>query len=115
MGGASISEWAPMIAAIAAYVFGVATGWLLWYGARNGKSDASGARANGEPVSIGSDGPRLEAIQREIESARGLLDEDEEAARLVGDELNALDAAIKRTNGRLKVILRAIKRFATDR
>lgn len=133
------APWAP---AAAAYIFGIATGWLIWSG-RRAKDAAQAdetaetaaqlasekpepekrepiiAKAKGEEIKNGGDPcpavMKLGAVESEIRSARELLDESEEEAKAFSQDLSTLDSAIKRANGRLKLILRAVRRAASDR
>jgi hypothetical protein len=132
--GIVAAPWAP---AAAAYVFGIITGWLIWSG-RRAKDAATAdsealpagnapkeprapiiAKAEGEEIKNGGDPcpavMKLGAVESEIRSARELLDESEEEARAFSQELSTLDSAIRRANGRLKLILRAVRRATSDR
>lgn len=133
------APWAP---AAAAYIFGIATGWLIWSGrrAKDGaladgavEAETAGqassdkpekrepiiAKAKGEEIKNGGDPcpavMKLGAVESEIRSARELLHESEEEAKAFSQDLSMLDSAIKRANGRLKLILRAVRRAASDR
>lgn len=102
---------APWAVFIGAFVFGLATGWLIWGGAR---AAAFARRGPEDGLAGGPDGKvpeaAIAAIEREIRAARALIDEaDAQSADTVG-ELDALDASIKRANGRLKLLVRAVKK-----
>lgn len=130
------APWAP---AAAAYIFGIATGWLIWSGQRaNGAASAENpaavetadladapkrepiiSKAEGDEIKNGGDpcpaAMKIGAVESEIRSARELLNETEEEARAFSQDLSTLDSAIKRANGRLKLILRAVRRATSDR
>lgn len=132
--GLAIAPWAPVIAA---YVFGIATGWLIWGGARSAprreggettvatapepdrRDDASDLKAKVSTGTTDADpcpAPmKLGALESEIRSARELLSQGDEEADAFSEELSTLDAGIKRANGRLKLVLRAVKRAAIER
>lgn len=54
--------------------------------------------------------PKLAAIEREIKDARTLLEGGEEEIRAFGEDISALDGAIKRANGRLRLLARELRR-----
>jgi hypothetical protein len=133
LSGFLAAPWAP---AAAAYLFGIVTGWLIWSGrgqARAGESSEPGApdaapkekrepiiaTAEGDDIKNGGDPcpdvMKLGAVESEIRSARELLAESDEEAKAFSQELFTLDSAVKRANSRLKLILRAVKRAASDR
>ena len=137
--GIAIAPWAPVIAA---YVFGIATGWLIWGGPRPQPKAAPGhTPANGVVEDL-VDAPaadeeesdlkakivsgtteadpcpppmKLGALESEIRTARELLEQKDEEAKAFTEELSTLDAVIKRANGRLKLVLRAITRATLNR
>ncbi|MEQ8935840.1 MAG: hypothetical protein RIE56_08610 [Amphiplicatus sp.] len=114
--GSGVAPWALLAAAFA---FGLACGWLIWGGKRAGGEDetlAEGAEAG--PSAVPLPAASLDRLAEEIRAARALSDESEEeaagvASGLAGD-LDALDESIKRANGRLKLLQRAVKK-AGDR
>lgn len=77
------------------------------------------AKAEGEEIKNGGDpcpdAMKLGAVESEIRSARELLNETDEEARAFSQDLSTLDSGIKRANGRLKLILRAVRRATSDR
>ena len=118
MFGLETASWAP---AAAALIFGIAIGWLIWGGRRQeiepqrrdpGSVIAKGNGNNGDPC---PDGLKLGAIESEIRAARELLEESDNEAASFSEELSGLDESIKRANGRLKLILRAVRRATPDR
>lgn len=122
-------EWSQLAPVLAAYLFGIATGWLVWGGRRppvttvsNEDAERQGDLKQGQagngasPTGAPSPSPdRLAAIEEEIRKARNLLEEGDEETKFIAEEIDTLDQAIKRANGRLKLILRAIERAALDR
>ena len=110
--GSGVAPWALFAAAFA---FGLACGWLIWGGKRAGGEDGAatdGAKdgQSAAPLPAAS----LDSLAEEIRAARALADETEEetaglASGLAG-ELDALDESIKRANGRLKLLQRAVKK-----
>ncbi|MCB2097598.1 MAG: hypothetical protein KDE05_08205 [Parvularculaceae bacterium] len=95
------SPWGPMALA---FLVGVAFGWAIW-GAR-GESDKGGGDENAaEPREI-------IVIKAELQAARALLDERDTEEETMSEQLSSLDETVKRANGRLKLILGAIKRAA---
>mgnify|MGYP001462463447 CR=1 FL=1 len=130
--GLALTQLAPYAAA---YLFGIATGWLIWGGRRGvSNEDAAGARPESvlqtaEPPSSESapekpsEAPaepkppviELAALEEEIRKANELLDAQEEEAEAFSEELAALDQSVKRANGRLKLVIRAVQRAAGER
>jgi hypothetical protein len=110
----AVSPWAT---ALAMYLFGIATGWLIW-GGRRGAVVTSGERvkttlgasAAGEASKPSSAGAALDALEKEISAARALLDEDDGEAAAFTEALSSLDASIKRANGRLKLLARSVRK-----
>ena len=113
--------------AVAALIFGVGLGWLLWGGRKSdaAKPDAAegaspvAAPVNSEASQAGSasaanarPAESLDAVERELKDARELLEEGEEEMRLFGEEIADLDSAIKRANGRLRLLIKEIRRRA---
>jgi hypothetical protein len=135
----AFEDW---MVALSALIFGVGIGWLIWGGRRNGEvrrhpvvetpaapaelvpvESAPGASVEGQagnpagllegPAAPQTDDPaRLDKIETELKDARELLSEGEEELRLFGEEIAELDSAIKRANGRLRLLIREIRRRA---
>lgn len=125
-------RWFP---AAVAYFLGLFTGWLIWSGARAGApaedeavSEATGAgdaetkpeadnaapsenksKKSKEPISI-----KISALESEIKKAREMLAEDAEETAAFTDLISNLDEAVKRANGRLKLIIKSVKRAKPD-
>lgn len=110
---------APLAWLAGAFVFGLATGWLLWGGRRS--AEAGGEPGDGAAPAIAlsqidaRDGDGLDALEREIRAARARLAESDDEAGKMAQELDSLDKAIKRANGRLKLLLRAVQRATGDK
>ncbi|WP_395072557.1 hypothetical protein [Hyphococcus sp.] len=86
--------------ALAAFFLGAVFGGLM---AKGGKDEAA-PRPRLRP---GDDG--LSAVAAELQAARELLAEEEAEAGEVAENLQKLDEAIKRANGRLKLLSKAVK------
>lgn len=111
------------VAAIA-YLAGVVTGWLIWRvvssGGNDGRADHRGdLKVNGaDDAKSGGDGGRkdnapasrkLSALETEIREAKAILEADAEEHAALAEILTGLDEAVKRANGRLKLILKSVK------
>lgn len=95
-------------------MLGLFVGWLAWGGPWRDKSgrddrgvDAARKVSLGAPA--GSEGD-LGAVLTEIEKAKALLDGADDVDAAMGEELDRLDQAVKRANGRLKLILKSADR-----
>ena len=123
LSGVQLAPWAPVAAS---YLFGAATGFLIWGGrhlwpksaeARNaeGMRDAESGAGDGSANGDAPDSMRLGALESELRRARELLDETDADNSDNVERLNDLDTALKRANGRLKLILNAVKKARPDR
>jgi hypothetical protein len=101
------SPWGPMALA---FLFGVAFGWVVWGARPDPGEDAD--RMPGDAVLSGEAAKEIVVIKAEIAAARELLDDKEEGDGEIAEQLSSLDEAVKRANGRLKVIIAALKRVA---
>ena len=99
------APWAPLAIAL---LVGLACGWLIW-GLRGGDASEAETRAAAAAVE-GDERKEIVVLRAELEAARALLDEDSDQQEEVGRQLAALDEALKRANGRLKLLLRSVKR-----
>ncbi len=97
------SPWGPMALA---FLFGVAFGWVVW-----GAKPERGEAAEGERANI-DDPKEIVVIKAELEAARTLLDQKDDQDAQLSEQLATLDETVKRANGRLKMILAAVKRAA---
>lgn len=59
---------------------------------------------------IASDPDKLKDLEVELSNARDLLSREEEIASALRKEISSLDAALNRANGRLKLVINAMKR-----
>lgn len=127
------ATWLP---AAAAFVFGLAAGWLVWGGRRARlaeleralkAAEAEAARHDGaklafttvadeddepvpeKPVDRKKAAKLLDALEAELKAARARLDQDAEERADFAEGLDALDQAIRRVNTRLKLIIKAVK------
>lgn len=89
-----------------AFLFGLAFGWVLW-GATTERGETAGGERSGP-----EDPKEIVVIKAELEAARSLLDEKDEQDAQLSEHLATLDETVKRANGRLKMVLAAIKRAA---
>jgi len=119
--------------AIAAYLLGLLTGWLIWSGGKaasfeDGAAETSDSlegdgaadvkqepslSAGNDKKPNGNDAPdtlKLGALQAELEKAKTLLADSEQENAALTDLLSNIDDAVKRANGRLKLILKSVKR-----
>lgn len=100
------APWAPLAIA---FIVGLACGWLIW-GFQSATSDDATAPA-AEPAQDGGDERKeIVVLRAELEAARALLDDEVDQQEDIGRQLSALDEALKRANGRLKILLRTVKR-----
>lgn len=99
--------------AIAAYGLGFATAWFL---IKSGRLDAlkgllrppeEGEKSQSD---TGAESDKLAALAAEITKAKTMLEENEADQKANFDLLQDLDEAVKRANGRLKLILKSINR-----
>lgn len=107
--------------AAVAYLLGAVSGWLFWRAVRSGAEDRDDGdltielpeeaeavpgdkEKNGAPASA-----KLSALEKEIKQAKSILETDAEEHAAMADILSGLDEAVKRANGRLKLILKSIK------
>ncbi len=88
--------------ALASFLLGAVLGSIM---AKGGKGELP-QRPRLRP---GDDG--LTAIAAELQAARDLLAEDEADAEEVAESLQKLDDAIKRANGRLKLLSKAVNQI----
>ncbi len=86
---------------LAGFVLGALVGGMM---ARGNAEEAGGAAPRLKPDEDG-----LAALAAELKAAKELLEAEEAEASDVADTLKQLDEAIKRANGRLKLITKAVK------
>ena len=97
------SPWGPMALA---FLFGIAFGWMVW-----GAKPERGESADGDDAKI-EDPKEIVVIKAELEAAKNLLGQTDEQEDQLAEQLATLDETVKRANGRLKIILAAIRRAA---
>jgi len=102
----SIDAFIEMLAsgwplALAGFLLGALTGGFM---PRNEKSAASTLKR------MAPDGDGLAALASELTTAKELLEAEEAETGEMADNLKNLDHSIKRANGRLKLIMKAVKR-----
>jgi hypothetical protein len=111
-GWVSILASLPWTMLAVAFLCGIVTGWLFWGGrTREETSRAEGAAA---APSGPAPGEKLAALDQEIREARAQIVKAEEEAADYAGQLAALAETVKRVNGRLKLILRAVKKGSED-
>ncbi|MHA7871498.1 MAG: hypothetical protein ACX939_04020 [Hyphococcus sp.] len=93
--------------AIGSFALGLATGWLVWFGGRINGGGHSGLKAPDAPA---PDAEKLDALAAEIEKAAALLRQNEDDQVACQEALSDVDEAVKRANGRLKLMLKSIDR-----
>ncbi len=101
------SPWGPMALA---FLFGVAFGWVVWGARRDDRDDADDERDAIVSASPGEEPKEIVVIKAEIQAVKNLLDQNDEGDAAITEQLSKLDEAMKRANGRLKLIISAIKR-----
>lgn len=99
---------APWASLALAFVVGLASGWLIW----GLKGDDAGSRNAESAGSLleGDDRKEIVVLRAELEAARALIEEGNGNDDDVNRQLSLLDETLKRANGRLKIVLRAIKK-----
>lgn len=111
----------PWLVAGVAFVLGLFAGWMTWGGPWRDQFEIGdgGDRATpgaddgpGDPALAASATPdeKMAAVLAEIHQANALLAESEEMETAMRTELDSLDQAVKRANGRLKLILKSTDR-----
>jgi len=112
--------------AFVAYFLGFLTHWGVNRQAKSGPGEppkaahtapgtAAAAASKPAPSGNGTDPAalsdvQLAAIEAEIRQAKSFLQSEQRQHRALDEQLSALDAAIKRANGRLKLALRCINK-----
>ena len=109
--------------AVAAFCLGLLTGWIVW--ARRQMNNEAAPDIEGHlehtDTQIQDTPPQytqnqsdqqetLDALASELENAQKMLEESQAESDAYSDILGDLDEAVKRANGRLKLIIKAIKR-----
>lgn len=123
------SRWAI---AAAAFFLGVATGWLIWRAVKPGEAGKpvddrgdlkidpaeGGETKNGaeavQDQDKGKPSSKLNALEAEIKQAKSILKADAEEHAAITDILTSLDEAVKRANGRLKLVVKSMKNGGND-
>lgn len=111
----------PWLIAGVAFGLGLFAGWMTWGGpwrdkfsSGNGGVGAApgGSDTPADPTLIATATPdeKIAAILAEIHQANTLLADSDEAETAMRAELDSLDQAVKRANGRLKLIVKSTDR-----
>ncbi|MDZ7628672.1 MAG: hypothetical protein U5J99_09770 [Parvularculaceae bacterium] len=98
------APWAPLLIAL---MVGLACGWVIW-GLRGASADADDRETS--PQTDGDERKEIVVLRAELEAARALLDDSDVQQDDAVRQLASVDEALKRANGRLKVIQRGLKR-----
>ncbi len=100
------------VLAIGAYALGFATFWFLSSTGRLPARFRNAADELRNPLNRKSgEDEKLDALAAEIEKAKSLLEDYEDESTSSRELLDELDDTVKRANGRLKLILKSIKRL----
>ena len=113
-------QWTP---AVVAFLFGLIIGWIIW-GAPWTKDRDHDAMDEGdldgrirrEPLAdaatkgTATTDSKVGSIEAEIAKVKSLLETEQETDTDLSAELEAVDKAVKRANGRLKLILKSVDR-----
>lgn len=109
-----IVEAAPWAPAAAAFLFGLAAGWLIWGGRRDTidntdriEPEPTAARAGPDPESLNA---TIGAVENEIRAARTLLSESDQEAAEFATEIAGIDDRLKKANARMKLIMSAVRK-----
>ncbi len=89
---------------LAGFILGALIGGLM---ARAKLEETGGGASGGPRLKPGQDS--LSALAAELKAAKELLEAEEAEAGEVAETLKNLDEAIKRANGRLKLLTKAVK------
>lgn len=100
------APWAPLVVAL---LVGFACGWLV-FGMRGAAADSADGVPAADAEALGDERKEIVVLRAEIEAARALLDENDPNHEDISAQLLSVDEALKRANGRLKVIQRGLKR-----
>ena len=114
-GNVTIAGWEPWAPVLAALVFGVAIGWLIWGGRRTPVVSERGEPLLDEDHAPSSGDPcptemKIGAVESELRSARQLLEKTEDESADLEEDLTGLEKAISRINGRIKVVARSVNK-----
>jgi hypothetical protein len=102
----SAAPWAPLAVA---FLVGLVCGWLIW-GLRGASAESAEITPAAAAESGGDERKEIVVLRAEIEAARALLDQHDTPQDDITSQLLAVDEALKRANGRLKIIQRGLKR-----
>ena len=108
----------PWFTATVAFILGGLAGWFARGAGADAEDDLGDDvecddRGDGEPATeagsqtVAPSADKVNAIETEISQAKALLEDAEATDDDLVEELEKLDQAVKRANGRLKLIMRA--------
>lgn len=99
--------------AIAAFALGLFAGWLVWARGVFNK-DETPTSTSGDLHAADQEeadpNDKLAVLDAELKKVRSLLAETESESEAFAELLSGVDEAVKRANGRMKVLLKSIKR-----
>ena len=112
----------PWLVAGFAFIVGLFVGWMVWGGPwRDGLAPGNGAASGDAAAAMagkrlfdetaGLDGNLKTAIA-ELKAAKALLEKTDDIDAAMTEELDKLDQAVKRANGRLKLMSKSSERAA---
>jgi hypothetical protein len=100
-----------------AYLLGLLTGWFAWCARRSDQNNQQPGETAMTPdqqtkfvPDAVSASAKLEALAAEIKNAKVMLHAESEEREELAAAVASLEAALKRANGRLKLILKSVKR-----
>jgi predicted nucleic acid-binding Zn-ribbon protein len=100
-----------------AYLLGLLTGWFAWRARRSDQKNQQAGETAMTPdqqtklvPDAVSASTKLEALAEEIKNAKVMLHAESEEREELAAAVASLEEALKRANGRLKLILKSVKR-----
>ncbi len=110
----SLIASAPLAPLALAFFVGIACGWLIWGLRGSGGDSAEDRQANAAVAASaeaeGDERKEIVVLRAEIEAARALLNQNDAQQDDISNQLKAVDDALKRANGRLKIVQQGLKR-----
>ena len=98
--------------------FGLLVGWLIWAreifkAQAEDDAPATGDLHAGAAKDI-DPSDKLGLLEAELKEARALLEETESESEAFASLISGVEEAVKRANGRMKLLLKSIKRAKKD-
>ena len=108
-GSGALINAAPWAPAAIGFLVGLACGFAFW-GIRSSAGDnVEDPLSKSDEAGLG-ERKEIIALRAELEATRALLNDSDQDQEELGRQLSAVDEALKRANGRLKILLRSLKR-----